>query len=177
MDNRELRGPKIEGALEFEEWLEFMKPKELTIADIEAMNPGEKLQVIQLHRNLEDVVLEHGWNVYGVAIPAAKFFEHVGAIYTHSHGLHGRLIDVPDDCEFGEQEFNFHLNYIADIQWHPLDNQGFLPRDGEVERGIELNYRKYPKTTKIGMRGPMLKFSDVEKAPPVYYYGYEDGVK
>lgn len=166
--------PKIEGALEFEEWLKHMKSKELTVADIEAMKPGEQLRVIQLHRNLGDMVLDGSVNPYGVAIPAVKFFESVGGLYTHGHDLHGRLIDVPDECDCGENEFNFHLNFKGK-NWYPLNDDGLLPiKDGEyMVQGALEDYRKYPKTTKVGMRGPMLKLSDVEKAPPVYHYKEE----
>jgi hypothetical protein len=171
--------PKINGALKINEWLEYMESKELTIADIEAMKPGEKLEVIQLHRNLGDVVLDVRVNPYGVAIPAVKFFEGVGGIYTHSHDMHGRFIDVPDECELGETEFNFHLNY-KDRMWYPLKDNGCIPiadfptpyyADPWI-RGMKasIDYRMYPKSAKVGMRGPMLKLSDVKNAPPVYHY-------
>jgi len=167
--------PKIEGALEFQEWLDHMKSKELTVADIEAMKPGEQLQVIQLHRNLGDMVLDESVNPYGVAIPAAKFFEPMKGVYTHDHDLHGRFLDVPDECELGDHEFNFHLNY-AGRSWYPLNDDGLLPLAPEESPVVQIavaDYRKYPKTTKVGMRGPMLRLSDVETAPPVYHYEEE----
>lgn len=156
--------------LEFEEWLEFMKSKELTIADIEAMQPGEQLKVIQLHRNLGDYVLNEYVNPYDTAISAVEFFAPVGGLYTHSHDLHGRLLDVPDDCDCGESEFNFHLNYQG-THWYPLGDDGLLPvATGEyMIRHAVADYRAYPKSTKVGMRGPMLRLSDVEKAPPLYH--------
>lgn len=161
----------IYGALEFQEWLDYMEDKELTIADIEAMKPGEQLRVIQLHRNLGDMVLESRLNPYGQSIPAVKFFEPVGGLYTHNHHLSGYLLDIPDDAEMGDHEFNFHLNYRGK-NWYPLGSDGLLPvATGEsCIRGAVADYRKYPKTTKVGMRGPMLRLSDVEKAPPVYHY-------
>jgi hypothetical protein len=160
----------LKGALHFSEWLDFMKSKELTIADIEAMQPGEQLRVIQLHRNLGDIVLDERTNPYNTSIPAVKFFEGVGGLYTHSHDLHGTLLDIPDDCDIGSVDFNFHLNYEGK-NWYPLGDDGFLPiATGEkCIRNAIADYRQYPKTTKVGMRGPMLKLSDVKDAPPLFH--------
>lgn len=164
--------PKLGDALEFEDWLNLMESKELTIADVEALKPGEEIHVIQLHRNLGDMVLDSHVNPEGVSIPASKFFLPVQGYYIHDYDLHGKFLDILDD-EDGHMplSFNFDLNYSGK-SWYPLGDDGLLPvESGEYWiRNAVADYRKYPKTTKVGMRGPMLRVSDVEKAPPVYWH-------
>jgi hypothetical protein len=170
--------PKIGDALEYGDWLRFMESKELTIADIEALEPKEKLVVVQLHRNLGDMVLDRHVNAEGVSIPASEFFLLVQGTYIHEQGLHGGFYDiwavrkaVDAGLDYVDaDEFNFDLNYEGK-RWYPLNDDGLLPVEtGEpCIKNAVADYRKYPKTTKVGMRGPMLRWSDVEKAPPIYW--------
>jgi hypothetical protein len=153
-------------ALEFESWLNFMEDRELTIADIEGMKPGESIEVIMLHRNLGDVVLDPRVHPFLELFEAKVFFKEVRGKYTHVKDLHGILVD-----ELGEEgPFNFHLNYFGKL-WYPLGDDGLLPVEtGEAcVRNAIADYRRYPKTTKVGWRGPMLRVSDLDDAPMVYH--------
>lgn len=151
--------------LELSEWLEFMESRELTIADVEAMKPGQQVKIVMLHRNLGDVVRNPYLHPYGEVFDPEVFFKDVTAIYTHEKDLHGTLCD-----DEGTHSFNFDLNFKGTF-WYPLNDDGKLPVEtGEfIVRNATADYRKYPKTTKVGMRGPMLFFSALSDAPGVFH--------
>ena len=67
-------------------------------------------------------------NIYGPdnAIDPERFFQNnYIAEYRHGNGLHGEILM---NCDIDWCPFNFHLNY-RDQSWHPLDDDGFLPRE------------------------------------------------
>lgn len=49
-----------------------------------------------------------------------------------------------------------------------MNKEGYLPSNLDVTL---LNYRDYPKNTKIGWRGPMIKWSDVVNGEKIIYLG------
>ena len=159
---------EMEKGLELSDWITHMSNQELTIADVEKLKPGDKLEVIMLHRNLGDIVRDPRAFPYGEYFEPEEFFAGVRGTYTHGKDMSGHIRHHEDD--YVDSSFNFHLNYRGN-HWYPLGDDGLLPVEtGETcVRGAIADYRKYPKTTKVGWRGPMLLVSSLKDAPLVYH--------
>ena len=177
--------PPLPGGLNTDVWFDSpeVHANSLTIADIMALTPGDKIKVITLDRNVLDTNL--GYNVEGVLYSAKKFFKRSKAIYTFKPPensvsgstsqvrLVGDIIFSPNDDPIKNKGFEFDIEWSPD-NWYPLENgllpaadwQGFSRFTPETIR----DWRDYPTNTRIGWRGPMILWSKLKHLPQVYYY-------
>ena len=160
--------------------LENKKDKHLNISDIEKMKSGDKIKLLCIDRNFYDLI-DHNLNQ-----PPSKpedFFEFNYKIeYSHDKDLiglskwdYGGEPTSNSDSDNGHNDeipFTFDLNY-KDESWYPLNSMGYLPEKDPQGycnfKGVELNYKNYPTNTRIGWRGPMLKWNDVINGDDIVY--------
>lgn len=159
--------PKLYGLLP-EQWIERYKHKQIRIFDIMKMKKGEELQVLLIDRNLGDIIesVNKGNKLY----KPRKFFRQNIATYTHKKGLQGKLrfqsIDVV------HKNFEFDVEYRQN-NWYPFVD-GYLPEKDCQELYTLLDkkthWTEFPTDTRIGWRGPMMRWSDVEKSRKQIYW-------
>ena len=137
-----------------EKWLE--QAKYVTIADIEKLEYGTKKQFLCLEKN------------YYRKITYAKlediFKGNIILQYSHLADLAG-TVKWTDDTS--PKEFEFHIECVPDF-WFPLC-KGTLP-DFNVPPFLNLpnfqtDWKNYPKNTRIGWRGPIIDWDDVQNSP------------
>lgn len=159
--------PTIEGGLEISEWEEYTRDKCLTIKDVENLRPGQKLKVVTLDRNVYDIAFD--CNEPGKLHDAKHFYRESVATYYHESDLKGK-IKMED---VGKMEFEFDIEWAKD-EWYPLTN-GKLPENdpqgfSKFPDNMLLDWKDYPKDTRIGWRGPMILLDKMDSLPKVYYY-------
>ena len=159
--------------LSVDDWLEQMRPQYLTIGDVLALKKGAALKCLCVDRNFYDLIDSNEENV---PTPPAEFCSGCYLLeYVHGSGLHGsggiRTRDCPQGAE-PPRPFNFELNYRKG-QWYPLNRQGKLPTKDPQQlahfQGVERDFRKYPRSTCVGWRGPMLRWDAVAKSKALVY--------
>jgi hypothetical protein len=148
-----------------DKWLANMADKYVTIADILDLKLGQTVKFLCIDRNFGD-----SFNGDMDAEPKSlDCFEYNNILlYKYDKDLLGLGRFENEDVEIdGYCEFPFDLNY-RDGCWFPLDNKGFLP-EHLADETDSLDYREYPKTTRIGFRGPMIKWTDVVESLKVKF--------
>lgn len=157
--------------LELDEWIEHIKSDSFTIRDVLNMRPGEEIKVVHLDRNLMDTVMHdrEGNTLY----TATNFFSCSTATYKHSQDMKGTLTFHMRDSDL-EIEFEFQVEYDDDC-WYPLFDGSLPPRCTQL--GYRLHpgndpkpYTYFPDTTRIGWRGPMVKWEKISDQPDVWWY-------
>lgn len=153
--------------IEYSNWIEYVLPKCITIADITALKPGERIKMLIMDRNLGDTVCEV--NKSDTIYSLQEFFKDKMIVYEHVGGLVGNTVwdyelakeDISDisKLDMTQQGFEFDINYRS-VNWYPLTN-GRLPEvdeQGFADFGDTAgkHYSEFPSTTLIGCRGPMM---------------------
>lgn len=185
-----LEGNTTPGPLEFWKWVEMVNERKvgLTIADVRAMEPGQRVQLLVMDRNLCDHVYPgRDGEAPKPTLPAAEFFERDrdGAVYIHEGDLRGRVEwGWDDERKYIDEPFLFELEF-KEGHWHPLDEDGTLPGAGDVFHvecdGEKIpqkhwdglpetrkHWTEFPGTTRVGWRGPTLRWEDLSKLPGVF---------
>lgn len=169
----------IVNSLEQEIWRTTAESRyALTIKDIIELKKDEEIKFLIMDRNLYDVTTQR--NEEGKQYDPETFFGENFAIYKHENGLKGKILF---SCLKEYQDFEFHL-YMDDSLctafnetsygcWYPLTNQ-YMPavdEDGFIKFAhTELkHYSKFPDTTKVGWRGPMIKWTNLKIMPKIYW--------
>ena len=175
--------------LETSDWISYMKRYYLTIEDIINMEPGDKISLLCLDRNVYDFVSDYKSGE--VMSPEIFFKDNYQLTYTHSHDLQGFVkwnysgesSDSDSDSVYSDHTdtddervgimtiFEFDIKY-ADTCWYPLkdgklpnrDPQGFAKINDETIK----YWKDYPINTHIGWRGPMVPMKYLKDAPKVY---------
>jgi hypothetical protein len=137
----------------------------LTIRDIEAVSEGETLDCLLLHRNAYDVPSTiHPFNT---PMNPTEFFRS-RVTFTKTGDMKGILHE--EDERSHEDVAMLHVEY-APHQWYPLDN-GYLPESDEQGLfpllGRRTHWSEFPKTTRVGFRGPMIPWDKAANLPDVY---------
>lgn len=163
--------PELDG-FEIEDWENNTKSSHLVIRDILNMRPGEEMKVALLDRNFMDSVCN---SVEGnVLYTAPDFFKCTTGVYEHSHNLTGKLTFKYEDTEEFSIPLEFHIEYDNQC-WYPLSD-GKLPvrcyqLGHRLHSGEEPKpYSDFPDRTRIGFRGPMIKWEKLEELPGVWWY-------
>jgi len=170
---------KALGALDYKKWFDKSRSKWLKISDIKRLTPGEKITLVVLHRNTEDLSLDKSINSRGKAIKPSTFYRKMIAYYRPdalSSGMSG-MSGMSGSLRFksiNEKEWPLELEveYKPGF-WYPLVN-GYLPaKDPQnifgVLLGRKIHWKDLPSNTPVGWRGPMILLEDVKKMPLVYY--------
>lgn len=156
-------------AIEVSKWIKDASRKaHLTIAQVLKMKKGQKTKFLMLDRNVYDNLDGQATNK---AMVASKFFQGCWAIYTHDHGMEGTMKFAWQSKDEAGLPFMFEINY-RDESWYPLDVDGALPAKdpqgvGKL-LGKRMPYTKFPKSTRVGYRGPMVPWSKLKALPKVY---------
>jgi len=168
----------------------------LTIGDVLGMKEGERVELLVMDRNLCDHVYPQIGEAPRPTLPAETFFDlrRDGAVYVHERGLRGRMEwgwDHGRECV--DDVFMFEIEFKPG-HWHPLDPDGTLPAaneeydtekpegwddeedgewDGKMLHWEELppkrtHWKDYPETTRVGWRGPAMRWEHVPRQPPVF---------
>jgi len=140
------------------EWLELMRPKYLTIYDIQTLNDKDTIKLLCIDRNFYDLIGDE------TLAPELFFKDNYKMNYTHKDYLNGTIyFDDDDDVNTGTP-FEFHVNW--NNRWYPL-HEGKLSMEGQSFLGEEapVEIENYPADTLIGWRGPVLLWEDVVSSP------------
>ena len=72
------------------------------------------------------------------------------------------------EWEFDKGE-GFHIQYAKD-NWYPLIND-YLPKYGDIGPllNIQTHWKEFDVNTPIGWRGPLIKWSNIEKIGKIWY--------
>jgi hypothetical protein len=174
--------PTFDG-LEIDDWIEETKANHLRIGDISKFKHGEKIKVLVMDRNLYDTL--YRINNENQLYKATDFFRESSAIYEHDCDLKGKIRykwqslpeynnnENDDDINDNKRwyDLKFHIEY-KNGNWYPLEN-GILPANGEHDTKLlefDHKWNDFPDNTRVGWRGPMMLWSNVENAPDVYRY-------
>jgi len=164
--------------LECFDWYDMACDKfALKISDITKLQPGDKMDVLVLDRNVWDIALNKKINKPGVSYNSEIFFQQNSGTYVHNKDLSGKMVFCWDDDE-DEDENNFNHNFEFDIEykpnkWYPLKN-GVLPDKDpsgfcEFPWQTEQHWTNFPVDTKIGYRGPMIPWSKLKEMSNIYW--------
>jgi hypothetical protein len=146
---------KLKGALHFEKWYDVSRKHWLTIKDIEKLTSKDKIVVLPLHRN----VLDGPMTKYkkNTAYTPATFFKKEKDTFIHHGNLEGifKQYDKHD-----KQPKGLDVEYKKD-NWCPIF-------DGRLSKG-KKHWSKLPKKTHVGLKGPMILWTDLKKLPKLYF--------
>ncbi len=154
----------------WEDWEDQIRGEWLTIDDIMKLEPGDELELLALDRNVWDIACSI--NDEGKKYTAKHFFRNNKVLYTHETDLKGTLILYYNSDDYPIDEFEFDIEWEKG-EWYPLVN-GMLPKEdpqgfSKFPDGMTLDWKRYPVTTHIGYRGPMVKWKRMGDLPKIYY--------
>lgn len=171
--------------LPIDDWIDKSEDYALTIADILKLKKGDKLELLNFHRNTFDNIDDNEPNkVY----KAKDLFKAIKCRYVHDHDLSGKISYSWQDKA---EDFTFELSLAKGLGWYPMKEGGVIDIKGIKEfvrqgiandvydkkdkkiinKGIKgkKTWRDLPKSTLVGMRGHMIRVSDLDKLPDVLY--------
>tara|TARA_Y100000996_G_scaffold136444_1_gene103734 strand:- start:1457 stop:2254 length:798 start_codon:yes stop_codon:yes gene_type:complete len=161
----------IKNTPEYRDWFENSRPYWLKIDDVLKLKHNETISLIMLDRNVLDVVLNS--NKMNKVYTATHFFRNQKALYTHDVELYGKLRLIGHKESKIEWKFDkgegFHIQYAKD-NWYPLIND-YLPKYGDTGPllNIQTHWKEFDVNTPIGWRGPLIKWSNIEKIGKIWY--------
>ncbi|PNH02999.1 Formate acetyltransferase [Tetrabaena socialis] len=94
---------------------------------------GQKLTLLSLHRNIEDVSADEAVNPRGKAIMPAHFFRKGKFIYTAIGPMRGLWTDTASKTTFDDE---IHVEYKPGL-WHPL-------QDGALDKKKRVSMKRVP---------------------------------
>jgi hypothetical protein len=162
--------------MELYDWIENQRDKHLKLEDLSELENGHEIEVLVLDRNFDESI----WTSkeIDVSYDPEEFFEYnkwkikyLGDYKwdliapwneTYEHPIH---LDITD----------LGLNYF----WSPLDgangDQIIMKSDSvsgkivKLDEPIIMHVSDFPDDTRIGWRGPIMKWSDVASGGPVFW--------
>ena len=153
------------------DWEKIIVNSCLTVKDIINLNNGDKIECLSLDRNILDIV--ENVNPEDKLLLPTEFFRQNKITYYHRKNLQGKIVfhnDGKDEIEL--ENFEFDIEYIPN-NWYPLKNGHLPPKDSQ---GIStFNYTEpkhwseFEMHTRIGWRGPMIKWEYIDQFPKVYW--------
>lgn len=185
----------MSATMEMYEWIRYHKSKHLQIKDLEAWSVGEPRKVVLFDRNFEERGVWDMMECYTKYSPEKLFAGNVGVItflgYKHYDkednktgpmwkidGL-GETISVPIEIDVWRLGHGFtwfplkgefiHINQHVtfDYPHEELKQEGVFKKHG-FERATgrtNMHWRRFPKNTRIGWRGPVMFYEDVINSP------------
>lgn len=155
-------------------YIENCKDQHYTINDFDQLRPNDVIDVVIWDRNYSDH-LKWPDAVPNRAYKATDFFQNNRCTIRYLGGFAWEIKSIYDDVEAKTPvEVNvrtFHVGW----EWMPFETDGTLVLSDKYENGkiIPLakpkisNYRKLPKSTRIGWRGPMMLWSKLSSMPDI----------
>ena len=159
--------------LEVNDWLEYYSSRHLTLADAWEFTDGYTVQLLMLDRNAVDMYMEkEDFDQPRKPFAPKDFFDENIATYVHEKA--GRPVGTlswPAHMNIKPQTVCLEVEYRPGY-WYPLDRDGYLPaRDKQTNAkllGRRVHYKSLPASTLVGWRGPVIRWSDIDKRPHVY---------
>jgi hypothetical protein len=160
------------------DWLERNKDQHLTIADIQKLKIGDTLDVVFFDRNFE----EHGmWDKYvkGKAYVPEDILQFNRGKVTYLGNFEWDLY-FPD-CGTFKHPFHLEITGLNGTNW---SWSAINPEDGKIHvtnnifdcgkehknwKPIHKKISEFPKTTRVGWRGPIMLWKRVYEMPKIYY--------
>ena len=166
----EKKVPKNIQGFEVNKWMNRIRKHYLRISDVLKMKKGDKIKLLVLDRNVTDITSKNKTNKELVSYTPKHFFRKNFAVYTHNSKLKGTI----KYFNINSMNFQFEIEYQKN-NWYPLNNNGKLgkkDRQGfaDFKDKAGLHYSEFPKSTPLGFRGPMIKYSSLKDLPKVYWY-------
>lgn len=170
--------PVLDG-LELGDWIRETKIYHLRIIDVMNLRPGQQIKVLVMDRNLYDIVCKDGTG--NTLFPAEEFFKSNTAVYTHSYDMKGTIKYSWQDepCNRNDPEckdpypFEFEIEY-APRSWYPLTDNCLPARDPQeialFDHDEPKRWTDFPQNTRVGWRGPMMKWEDVVVQENVFWH-------
>lgn len=144
--------------LYIDEWLDEMEPHFLTIQDVKNMEHGKETEYLCICRNFYDLM---SYVKKKKALkPSELFKSNYKMFYKHDCDLKG---EMKYDKEDEYKKFEFHIEYKKKF-WYPLKD-GKLPLEDPQKifnlSSCKRDWTEYDNNTKVGWRGPMIKWEIV----------------
>ena len=163
--------PKDIKGLEVNKWINKMRKHYFRINDVLKMKKGDKIKLLLLDRNVTDITNSEDTNKELVSYKPEHFYRKNLVIYTHNTELKGVITFLCWDIK--QKEFQFEIEYLKN-NWYPLNEDGKLPKKDpqnlvDFKDKAGKHYSEFYKTTSVGFRGPMIKYSILKELPNVYY--------
>lgn len=170
---------------EIDKWMEKMEKKFLKIKDITKLKKGDKLKLVCFTRNFEED-LSNAKVRYRHSYRPVVFLRKVQVInYTHGSDLNGTAVWTwGKEVIVKSEPFEFQIKFKKH-NWYPLKN-GMLPKRFDMPNWKTGNldetkskirsWKKFPTSTLIGFRGPMIEHKYLKDAPDVYWEDSEFGL-
>lgn len=167
--------------LTYNEWYDMSYQHALTIKDIMQLEPGQRINVLSLDRNVFDIALRE--EIRGKSLRPEEFFESNWAVYIHAKDLTGKIIfefqsgkyDMDYDFNLNDMEnFEFEIEYDPEHKrWYPLKDGKLPASDPQQYLSFpwkeEQDWTNFPDNTRVGFRGPMILWSKLKDMPNVIY--------
>lgn len=147
--------------LYIKDWLDEMEPHFLTIKDVKNMQHNEENKYLCICRNFYDLIIPNIKKEEALK-PSELCKKNYKMCYIHDVDLKGK---TKYDEEDKYTNFEFHIEYKKGY-WYP-SKDGNLPLEDPQGifdlTSIKHKWTEYDDNTKVGWRGPMLKWKFVEE--------------
>jgi hypothetical protein len=157
----------LKGPLEFDKWYDNSRKYWLTIKDIETIKNKGKLVVLPMHRNVLDGPQTYH-NKENTPYKPETFFKTEKDTFVNYGNMSGIFIKYD---QYDKEPKPLDIEYKKE-EWYPLFD-GYLP-DKDIQSGKKLlgkkkHWTEFKKDTHVGLRGPMILWSDLKKLPKLYF--------
>lgn len=156
-------------AMEASDWEDASVPFQLRVKDLKRMQPGDRLRVVFLDRNWDDITWRPDVNRAGKPTRPERFFRTHWADYTHQHGAQGTVVWSWDP---EPQPFEWEVNY-APGRWFPLVQGGYLSAVDDFGEwlldGKPHWWEDLPDDMPVGFRGPAIRWADLKRMPKLWW--------
>lgn len=162
-------------SLEVDDFIENTRPHQLTLGDVVALRVGQQFEVVIWDRNFEEYWM---WEsaVPGQRYDPQTFFAANRWTVTYRGDLNWTL----EQNATGEVNDSIHINTASlntSWNWSPLKDGYVNISNEEVSSGFSLaglspkniHWTRFPDQTRVGWRGPMMRWEKLATMPNVYY--------
>jgi hypothetical protein len=154
--------------MELYRFIEETRDHHLTIGDLKMLEPGSRLEVAIFDWNFEEYWI---WNeaVSKQRYDPKVFFERNRRELIYKGDMSWDIV-----FPFGTINHPVHIE-IRPNYWCPVDADWQQIRDGctvcskEEAEGITYDLQSLPDSTRIGWRGPIIRWKDIDIKGEVYY--------
>ena len=176
--------------LPYSKWYEVSRRYWMTIGDLLKVKIGQPIKVLSLHRNILDIVTST--NDENVSYSPIEFFKTEIMYWTRKKDIFGKLVvqyEGQEDVIYENSGFDLYLH--DQCMWYPLegvhdknykiykkisgDLTGANCLPGEMGPDNCKSWKEYPLSTYVGWRGPIIRWENLSKLPPLYFTWASDG--
>ncbi len=168
-----------EKSLEMYDFIEQCKDNHLTINDILDLSAGDKLDVVIWDRNFEEYWI---WNKAKSNKPYDPqiFFGPNRWTIIYKGDMEWTIISEAGEGESFDHPVHLNTEHLNTYMiWVGLENDGMvhieyeiIKEGNKIPKGwieTHIHWKDFPKTTRVGWRGPIMLWKKLEKLAKVYY--------